>query len=266
MLPSETYWLTNLTCCRQDIQKYQILNCYLCWTCHYWYFQIYQFKSEFQSFLTKIVSKLFEKTPIAYSLGRNLSCLDPKLIVADKEGCCAKFKVVLKKLVECQRLNIRSCDSLVLQYSEFLDLATKVETSTFEEFNFKVDRLDVFLQKHIGSVRSLSKLWDLLRELLILSHGQATVERGFSVNRQVMVENMKEQTFIAQRTIHDHIQSIGGLGQLVVSRELLAAASAGRKRYAAYLEEQKKEQQEAKNSSRRKSRVREKEKAPCQWY
>ena len=135
----------------------------------------------------------------------------PKIDWADKEGCCAKFKVVLKKLVECQRLNIRSCDSLVLQYSEFLDLATKVETSAFEEFNFKVDRLDVFLQKHIGSVRSLSKLWDLLRELLILSHGQATVERGFSVNRQVMIENMKEQTFIAQRTIHDHIQSIGGL-------------------------------------------------------
>ena len=139
--------------------------------------------------------------------------------MADKEGCCAKFKVVLKKLVECQRLNIRSCDSLVLQYSEFLDLATKVETSAFEKFNFKVDRLDVFLQKHIGSVRSLSKLWDLLRELLILSHGQATVERGFSVNRQVIIENMKEQTFIAQRTIHDHIQSIGGLGQLVVCRE-----------------------------------------------
>ena len=64
--------------------------------------------------------------------------------MADKEGRCAKFKVVLKKLVECQRLNIRSCDSLVSQYSEFLDLATKVETSSFEEFNFKVDRLDVF--------------------------------------------------------------------------------------------------------------------------
>ena len=83
-------------------------------------------------------------------------------------------------------------------------------------------------------------------EILILSHGQATVERGFSVNRQVMIKNMKEQTFITQRTIHDHIQSIGGLGQLVVSRELLAAANAGRQRYSAYLEEKKKEQQHLK--------------------
>ena len=77
------------------------------------------------------------------------------------EGCCAKFKVVLKKLVECQTFNIRNCDALVLEYSEFLDLAIKVETSAFEEYNFTVDRLDVFLLKHIGSVSSLSKLWDL---------------------------------------------------------------------------------------------------------
>jgi len=119
----------------------------------------------------------------------------------------AKFKVVLKKLVECQRLNIHDCDSLVLQYPEFCDLAIKAGISAFREFSFKVDRLDVFLQKHIGFVSSLTKLWNLLRELLILSHGQATVERAFSVNRQVMIENMKEQTFIAQRTIHDLIQN-----------------------------------------------------------
>ena len=104
------------------------------------------------------------------------------------------------------------CDPLVLQYSEFLYLAIKAEKSAFEEFNFKADRLDIFLQKHIGSVCSLSKLWDLQRELSILSHGQATVKRGFSVNWQVMIKNMKEQTFVAQCTIHDHIQSIGGLG------------------------------------------------------
>ena len=161
--------------------------------------------------------------------------------MTDKEGCCAKFNVGLSELVKCRRLNIRDCDSLVLQYSEFLDLAIKAEKSAMEEFNFKVDRLDIFLQKHIGSVSSMSKLWDLLRELLILSHGQATGERGFSVNWQVMIKNMKEPTLVAQCTIHDHIQSIGGLGQLVVNKELLA----GRQHYSAYLEEQKKEQQQA---------------------
>jgi len=48
---------------------------------------------------------------------------------------------------------------------------------------------------------------------LILSHGQATVEEGFSVNWHVMIKNMKEQTFTAQHEIYGHNQSIGGLVQ-----------------------------------------------------
>ena len=53
-------------------------NCYIYLTCYYLYFQIYRVKSEFLSFLTEVVSKLFEKSPIAYSLARILICLDPK--------------------------------------------------------------------------------------------------------------------------------------------------------------------------------------------
>lgn len=58
-------------------------------------------------------------------------------------------------------MNIYTVYTLVLQYSEFLDLTTRVETSAFREFDFKVDMLEVFLQKHTDSVSSLSKLWDL---------------------------------------------------------------------------------------------------------
>ena len=90
----------------------------------------------------------------------------------------------------------------------------------------------------MGYVSSLSKLWELVRKLLILSNWQVSVERGFSVIRQVMMDNMKEPTFIGQHTIHDHILRIGDLSNLVISRELLAAASTGRQQYAAYLEEQ----------------------------
>ena len=68
-----------------------------------------------------------------------------------------------------------------------------------------------------------------------------------------MIENMKEQTFIGQRTIHDHILSIGGLIQVVVSRELLPAASRARQRYVAYLEEQKQEKHKHAQSKKRKA-------------
>ena len=75
--------------------------------------------------------------------------------------------------------------------------------------------------------------------VLILSHGQASVEKGFSINRQVMVENLKERSSIAQRTIHDHLLHVGGLNALVVDKPLLSAAASGRRKYTEYLERQR---------------------------
>ena len=41
--------------------------------------------------------------------------------------------------------------------------------------------------------------------LLILSLGNAAVESGFSVNKELLVENMEEDTIVAQRIVFDAI-------------------------------------------------------------
>ncbi|XP_048577470.1 uncharacterized protein LOC116618576 [Nematostella vectensis] len=187
--------------------------------------QAFQFRNEFRDFMKSVVSKLLEKTPIAYSVARNLAFLDPAEIVEDKEGSISKFKVVLKKMVEYKRVQMPDCDALVHQYTDFADKAVLAHKEVFLKFNFVKDRLDTFLAQHIASQSSLAKLWKLVKVLLVLSHGQATVERGFSVNRQVMVENLQERSFTAQRVIHDHITHIGGLKKLEVTKQLLDAAS-----------------------------------------
>ena len=97
--------------------------------------------------------------------------------------------------------------------------------------------VDVFLQKHLGSDMKYRKLLDVVVEkLLLLSHGQATVERGFSVNREVETVNMHEETMVAQHLICDHIYSVGGVLNVALSKELHASASASRQRYALHLE------------------------------
>lgn len=67
-----------------------------------------------------------------------------------------------------------------------------------------------------------------------------------------MLENMKETTFVAQRTIHNLILNINGLNNLVICKELLASARAERQRYLAHLEEQQVlKEQVAKNKKRK---------------
>ena len=58
--------------------------------------------------------------------------------------------------------------------------------------------------------------WSVVKLLLLMSHGQSIVNRGFSVNKVVAVENLSERSFIAPRIIHGHIESVGGLDNVQI--------------------------------------------------
>lgn len=71
------------------------------------------------------------------------------------------------------------------------------------------------------SMPSLCKLSTCMKALLLLSHGQASVERGFSVNKQVEIDNLSEDTFVAKRLICDHVTSVGALKNIDCSNKAL---------------------------------------------
>ena len=52
-----------------------------------------------------------------------------------------------------------------------------------------------------------AKLWEVFQIIFALSHGQAAVERGFSINNELMVENMKEESLTASRFVYDTVKS-----------------------------------------------------------
>jgi predicted DNA-binding protein YlxM (UPF0122 family) len=77
--------------------------------------------------------------------------------------------------------------------------------------------------------------------MLLLSHEQASVERRFSVNKEVSVEHLAETSLIAQRTIVDHISSVGGFLKVDYCNGLLLSTSSARSKYYQYLDDKKAE-------------------------
>ena len=59
-----------------------------------------------------------------------------------------------------------------------------------------------------------------MKLVLILSHGQAGVERGFSMNRNVGKQNLKEETFVSLRVVYDHIRVVSGLANVKIDKAL----------------------------------------------
>ncbi|GBL76953.1 hypothetical protein AVEN_12625-1 [Araneus ventricosus] len=76
--------------------------------------------------------------------------------------------------------------------------------------------------------------------LLLLSHGQATVEKGFSINKKVEVENMKELSYVSQRLICDYINSTGDSMHNIKRTNIMRTyVSNAMQKYMKYLEDQK---------------------------
>nr|XP_054593289.1 uncharacterized protein LOC129160142 [Nothobranchius furzeri] len=112
-------------------------------------------------------------------------------------------------------------------------------------------RLDVFLRDALN--QTYPELWSFLQHLLLLSHGQATVERGFSVNREVEACNIKEETIEAQRLVCDQVRACGGFLKVPLTKELLASVASARTRYRIYLEEERQKREGAMRGLKRKA-------------
>ena len=83
--------------------------------------------------------------------------------------------------------------------------------------------------------------------VLILSHGQAQVECGFKINKQLLDDNMSNETLVEQRIVHDHILSHNIKPyQIEINSRMMELVKNARKSY--FLELKEKELKKLKTS------------------
>ena len=71
-------------------------------------------------------------------------------------------------------------DSAKTEYSDPITFIVKENRNEFLSFKKETDRLDKCFWKFIGGRSQFSNLKNVFQILLMISHGQAQVERGFS--------------------------------------------------------------------------------------
>ncbi|XP_075744803.1 uncharacterized protein LOC142803566 [Rhipicephalus microplus] len=208
---------------------------------------VFAFRMECKQFFVSTTKKILEKSPLTYHLVRNLSSLDPRQMASKPDDCLAGFRKVLDALIAVGRLGEHERDSVLGEYTELL----QEKKHNLQQFDKHTLGLDEFYLELLKGDSSYMHLWKVIRLLLILSHGQATVERGFSVNRQVSVENLKDISYVSQRIVCDAVSKAGGILNVAITKELRKSVAAAHNRYRAYLEDTKKQVMEQTKASKR---------------
>ena len=107
-----------------------------------------------------------------------------------------------------------------------------------KEFNMD-ERLDVFYMNHLSRHIQLRVIVKLL---MILSHGNARAESGFSANEQMLVENMSEGSLVARRMVFDCLMNEGAISNVDVNRKMLKFVNNVHSEYVKQLDKQKEQQ------------------------
>ncbi|KAK9969961.1 hypothetical protein ABG768_028102 [Culter alburnus] len=208
------------------------------------------FRRECRQGLVTMVKKLQEKSPLKFPVVRAIACLDPTSMHRDPEWCLTKMKTTVQKFLQDNQLagGISAGDVIVQQFESFLTV--EVRDECFLSFQPLQQRFDVFLHSAIS--KSYPELSKFCQSLLILSHGQATVERGFSVNKQVETCNILEESMEALRLICDKVSACGGVLKVPLTKELLASVASARSKYRIHLEQERKKKETTRQSLKRK--------------
>lgn len=99
------------------------------------------------------------------------------------------------------------CDKVLAQFKAFSLHVSSNHKAEIQDLVYSC-RLDEFLGRFVSFRAEHAALWDLMKCLLTLSHKQAAVERSESVNKDMLVENLKQRTLGALRSSQDAIASI----------------------------------------------------------
>ena len=116
------------------------------------------------------------------------------------EACKLLFNALVDKLFSYGWVTEKKGEDAKIQYDEFLALPCKQNEDKFANFNWKEQRLDEFLGS-FTKIQVIVPSGISVRLFFVLSHGQITIERGFSINKDLLVENLDQESLIGQHIV-----------------------------------------------------------------
>ena len=108
-------------------------------------------------------------------------------------------------LVDLGHVSSESANKAQKQYSKLIDNRDFI--SETKKFSISSDRVDEFYARILNSPSEVD-LIVIVHLCLILSHGSARVESGFSINENLLQVNIKQSSIVSQRLMKAFIEVV----------------------------------------------------------
>ena len=201
------------------------------------------FVTNVQTCVVGTVNKIFERTPLGSIILSTAAIFNPESIMNSTNGTLLlkKLKLLLQHLVSLKLIPAHHADKAFAQFPEFISNEMKLVNGSED-----IDRLDDFYFKE-AKIGVYPELASVLKIILTLSHGQADVERGFSLNKSSLQTNINENSVVGKRLVKDHMLANNlKPHEIVFTSQLRKSCRLAHSRYIAHLEDMREKKEKNK--------------------
>ena len=131
------------------------------------------FNEDCIKYLSNMVSKLAERSPLNYKIVSAVSALDPNYIISSKVNAEKKFKKLVEILYGRDQITSIAAVNTKQQFFKLTSCARAKLNEKFEKFTENDSRLDDFYYNIICQDKSYKDLQFVIKIVVICLHGQA---------------------------------------------------------------------------------------------
>ena len=156
--------------------------------------KINAFKVETKKFVSTLCNHISEKSPLNSYFARLVQCLNRINLAEIPEFSERRFHNILQKLVDCKQITSSLADKAKQEFRKFKSNIARENKAIFRNYDIDKNRLDEFYMEYLKDNTQYESFCFVVRIALTMFHRQADVEHGFSVNKNLIVKNMSDES------------------------------------------------------------------------
>ena len=169
-----------------------------------------------------------------YSLTRYIFSLDPTLIVRNSALAQKRLDSCLEVLLtENMWITGSVADKIKQKYNSICHSPAFI--NAIQTYNRREKRLDHFwIEMATQSINSCQNLIEVLKIIFIMSHGNAALERGLSINANSIMGNQTENSLVGLRVVYDAVKAVGDIKSVPITKKMMLDVRMAHSRYVEF--------------------------------
>ena len=213
--------------------------------------KINAFKIKAKKKVCVLCNHIIEKNPLNSYFARLARSLNPINLAEIPESSERRFHTLLQKLVDCKQITSSLADNTKQEFRKSKSNIVRENKAIFRNYGIHKNHLDEFYMEYLKDSTQYKSFCYVVKIVLTMLHGQADVECGFNVNKNLIVENMSDESLTAQRLAKDHMKCKEYKPHnMPIPKELLQSMKRSNANYKEALQTKKKSQQKLEEDER----------------